>query len=326
MPGSVLITDFGANGAQDMIDLSAISGYSSFADVAATASFPGSDTVLTIAVPNGVLTLTVNSDTPLTSADFGLPADPNGPAEIAAPGVLVNPVDPIEPLDPVSPVAPADQSDTTGLTYTLQGADAHHFNVDQNTGDIGNMDWFTPSYNQIWDISGDRIYEVERIGSDANGEEVSHSFFELETTLDGVVWREVSGEDGDTDSPQSIEEGGTFFLEGPDSYHFVIDPESGEIGNALWFDPSYDQIWDTSGDRIYEFERYALAEDGREISREAFEMETTPDGVVWRSVPMSDDGEMSGAEIMSALALAPAQEKDVPPEPEDSDDDVILPV
>ena len=303
VPGTVLITDFGANGAQDRIDLSAIDGYQSFSDVTAAASVQGSDTVLTLVVPDGVLTVTVRSDDPLSSGDFVLPADPAGPADI---------------------VAPVEQGDASGLTFTLEGADSHHFAVDPLTGDISNMSWFEPSYDQVWDINGDRVYEVDRIASDANGEEVTRTSFELETTSDGVVWREVGREDADAEAYQPIAEGATFFLEGPDAYHFVIDPESGEVSNVSWFDPSYDQIWDTNGDRVYESERYALAEDGTEVSREALEMETTPDGVVWRVVSSSENGEMSGAQIMSALALPPAEEKDLPPEPVESDEEMIL--
>ena len=303
MPGSVLINDFGANGAQDMIDLSAIGGSMQFGDVAAAASFSGANTVLTFDVPNGVLTLTVRSDEPLTSADFGLPADPNGPWEIV----------PREDAD--------DQTDPTGLTYSLEGADRHHFDVNPDTGDINTQSWFNPSHDQVWDVSGDRIYEVERVGSDAQGQEVSRTFFELETTPGGTVWREVEGTDGDAPAEQT----GTFYLEGPDAYHFVIDPQSGEIDNVSWFDPSYDQVWDTSGDRVYEVERFALADDGSEISREALEMETTPGGVVWR-VASSDDTEISPAQIMNALALPPAQEKDIPAEPDDSDAELILPI
>ena len=303
VPGTVLITDFGANGAQDRIDLSAIDGYQSFADVTAAASIQGSDTVLTLVVPDGVLTVTVRSDDPLSSGDFVLPADPAGPADI---------------------VAPVEQGDASGLTFTLEGADSHHFAVDPLTGEISNMSWFEPSYDQVWDINGDRVYEVDRIASDANGEEVTRTSFELETTSDGVVWREVGREDADAEAYQPIAEGATFFLEGPDAYHFVIDPESGEVSNVSWFDPSYDQIWDTNGDRVYESERYALAEDGTEVSREALEMETTPDGVVWRVVSSSENGEMSGAQIMSALALPPAEEKDLPPEPVESDEEMIL--
>jgi len=79
VPGSVLITDFGANGALDMIDLSAIQGYESFDDVAAATSYSGVNTVLTLAVPDGVLTVTVQSDDPLSISDFRLPFDPAGP-------------------------------------------------------------------------------------------------------------------------------------------------------------------------------------------------------------------------------------------------------
>lgn len=332
LPGSVLITDFGANGAQDMIDLSAIGGYESFSDVAGAASFLGADTVLTLAVPNGVLTVTVRSDAPLTSGDFGLAADPNGPTELVATvepeqAELVIP----QEVEPIAPVDPVEEDDPAGLTFSVEGPDSHHFTVDPLTGEIGNMSWFDPSYDQIWDVSGDRVYEVERIASDAEGQEVSRTFFELETTLDGVVWREVSGVDeAANDAADAVDPSGpadagtTYFLEGPDAYHFVIDPDTGEIDNISWFDPSYDQVWDVNGDRIYEAERCAVAKDGTEISREALEMETTPDGVVWRVVSPSQDDELSGAEIMSALALPPAKEEDIPLEPEDSGDEAIL--
>jgi len=395
LPGTVLITDFGANGAQDMIDLSAIDGYGRFADVAAAASFPGADTVLTFAVPDGVLTVTVQSDNPLTSGDFGLPADPNGPAEIVAP---VNPVAPVDPadltftiegadshhftVDPITgdisnmswfdpsydqvwdingdriyevdrigsnaageevsrtsfelettldgpiwrevgnegsdddPIAPTHDE----TTFSLEGPDAYHFVIDPDNGEIGNISWFDPSYDQVWDTNGDRIYEVERVESNANGEEVNRTSFEFETTLDGPVWREVSDEGDNVDPIEPIDDPKTFFLEGPDAYHFVIDPDSGEVGNASWFDPSYDRVWDVNGDRIYESERYALAEDGTEVSRETLEMETTPDGVVWRVTSSSEDNEMSAAQIMRALTLPPTEEKNLPPEPEENDE------
>ena len=430
LPGAVLITDFGANGAQDMIDLSAIDGYENFADVIAAANFSGSETLLTLTVPDGVLTVTVRSDDPLTSGDFGLPPVPSAPPEAIAP-VDIAPVDPVEstditftlegpdsghftvdpatgdignvswfdpsydrvwdtngdriyevdrvgtdangqevsrtffelettpdgvvwrengvedsnfnPVDPVDPVEPVSSADHSGIvdtaqpiedgtTFSLDGPDVHHFVVDSENGEISNASWFNPAYDQIWDVNGDRIYEVERIASDANGQEVSRSFFELETTPDGVVWRAVDEEDRDADPAdavdptQPIDDGTTFFLTGPDAHHFVIDAQSGEVDNISWFDPSYDQIWDANGDRIYESERYAQAEDGTEISREALEMETTPDGVVWRVASSPEDSEMSAAQIMTALALPPADAKDVPRELEESDDEVILAV
>ena len=318
LPGSVLITDFGANGARDLIDLSAIPGYASLTDVDAATSFLGSDTVLTLTVPDGVLTVTVRSDEPLNSGDFQFATAPNAPAETAA------------PADPVAPIAPMDPTEPSGLSYSLEGDDSHHFVVDPATGDISNASWFVPSYDRVWDIDGDRTYEVERVGSDANGQEVSRAFFELETTADGVVWREVVDADI-TGAPtetmattQAVDDGATFFLEGPDAYHFVIDPENGEVGNVWWFDPSYDQVWDVNGDRIYETERFALAEDGTEVSRESLEMETTRDGVVWRVVSATDE-EMSAEQIMSALALPGAQDQDVPAEPIESEEEVILP-
>jgi len=336
LPGAVRITDFGANGAQDGIDLSGIDGYGSFADVAEAASFSGGDTILTFAVPDGVLTVTVQSAAPLTSADFGLPADPNAPAELVAPVEVVadvEPVTPAEPVastDPVTPAEPAVPSEPAGVTYSLEGDDGYHFTVDPASGDIGYVSWFEPSYDQVWDTNGDRTYEVERVGTNAQGEEVSRTFMELETTPDGVEWREVDEGDGEADAAdaadltQDIADGTTFGLDGADAYHFVIDPDTGEIDNVSWFDPSYDRVWDTNGDRIYESERYALDQDGTEISREGLEMETTPDGPVWRSVWFEESGEMSGADIMDALALPPAEDSDLPAEPEDSDDEVIL--
>jgi len=189
-------------------------------------------------------------------------------------------------------------------TYAIDGPDVHHFVVDPESGDISNASWFDPSYEQVWDVNGDRIYEVDRIGLDDAGAEVSRTSLELETTYDGIVWREL-GESARDAAPSDattptgpVADGTSFFLDGPDAYHFVIDPQSGQIGNAAWFEPSYDNVWDTSGDRIYETERVAVAQNGAEIGREALEMETTPDGVVWRVVSSSEDNEIAAAQLM----------------------------
>lgn len=329
LPGSVLITDFGANGAADQIDLSALGGYETFSDVAAVAGFLGTDTVLTFNVPDGVLEVTVRSEAPLSYADFGLPADAAGPTALVPQAAPVEPVAPLAPADPVEPVEPAEQA---GLTYAIEGADSGHFVVDPATGDISNQFWFDPSYNQVWDLNGDRIYEVERVASNAQGEEVSRDFLELETTLDDVVWRDVTDAGNEEDHATAagpgapIEGATTYLLEGPDAYHFIIDPDTGDIGNTSWFEPSFDRVWDVNGDRIYESQRVALDKDGTEISREALEMETTPDGVVWRVVSTSDAEDLSGAEILSVLALPPAEEQDLPFEPEENDEEVLLPL
>ena len=415
-PGSVLITDFGANGAQDIIDLSAIEGYEDFADVAATANTSGADTVLTLTVPDGLLTVTIRSDEPLGSSDFLLPATQSAPAQTVAPTAPVDPagltyaiegadsrlfeVDPAtgyintvswfdpsydrvwdedgdriyeiervawaangqeasrsfhefettpygvvwrevegeedtaEPTDAARPAGPTEADDPLDdvATYAIDGPDVHHFVVDPDSGEISNASWFDPSYEQVWDVNGDRIYEVDRIGLNDAGEEVSRTSLELETTYDGVVWRELGESEQDaapsdaTTPTGPIADGTTFVLEGPDAYHFVIDPQTGEVDNASWFEPSYDNVWDTSGDRIYETERVALAQNGTETSREALEMETTPDGVVWRVVSSSDDDETTAAQIMNALALPPAEDGDVPSEPEEDDDALALSV
>ncbi|MEQ6203462.1 calcium-binding protein [Sulfitobacter sp. HNIBRBA2951] len=397
VPGTVLITDFGANGAEDMIDLSAIEGYSSFDDVAAATSTFGADTVLTLNVPDGVLTVTVRSDNPLTSSDFRLPADQTDPAdEPEAPtGVTyalagadsghftVDPVtgdiDTIYWFDPsydrvwdsnadriyeverigwdangqevshsyhelettpdgvvwrendraadepdeTAPPADEDNPATDVATYSLEGADAYHFVIAPDSGEISNVSWFDPSYDRVWDSNGDRIYEVERVGWDADGQEISRTSLEMETTPDGPVWRGL-GSGTEEAAPDEAIAPSSFLLDGPDAYHFVIDPDSGDIANASWFDPSYDRVWDTNGDRIYETDRVALSEDGTEIGREALEMETTPDGIVWRSLAPSQGDDITAAQIMNALALPAAQDEDVPPEPEDDAAELIF--
>ena len=414
-PGSVLITDFGANGAQDIIDLSAFDGYENFADVAAIASTSGADTVLTFTVPDGLLTVTVRSDDPLNSSDFVLPATQSAaPAQAVAPAAPIDPagltyaiegadsrlfdVDPatgyintvswfdpsydrvwdedgdriyeIERVawdangqevsrsfhelettpygvvwrevegeedtagstDAARSAAPSGDDDPLGevATYAIDGPDVHHFVIDPDSGDISNASWFDPSYEQVWDVNGDRIYEVDRIGLNDAGEEVSRTSLELETTNDGVVWRDLGGNERDAASSDAttptgpIADGTTFYLAGADAYHFVIDPQSGQVGNASWFEPAYDQVWDTNGDRVYEAERVAVAQNGTELSREALEMETTTDGVVWRIAAPSDEDEIAAAQIMNALALPPAEESDLPPEPEDSNEDAVF--
>ena len=83
-----------------------------------------------------------------------------------------------DPIDPVD-----------GVTYSLGGPDAGHFVVDVATGAISYIDWFTPSYDQVWDVNGDHIYEVSIIGTNADGTQDSRDNLELVVTETDVFWQ-----------------------------------------------------------------------------------------------------------------------------------------
>jgi Ca2+-binding RTX toxin-like protein len=176
--------------------------------------------------------------------------------------------------------------------YTLEGPDAGYFVVDQGTGELGYIDWFTPNADQVWDSNGDLIYEVSVVQTDTDGTELSRENLELVVTEDGAVWQEGSGDGGDDGDGDGGDEGdGTVYtLEGPDLGYFVADQNTGDISYIDWFTPNADQVWDANGDLIYEVTLVHTDADGAEISRDDLELVVTEDGAVWQDAG-GDDGE-----------------------------------
>ncbi|WP_299030287.1 calcium-binding protein [uncultured Sulfitobacter sp.] len=194
LSGSVRITDFGANGAADLIDLSEIPGYENAAAVSDVMTIQGGVTTLDLDVTDGRLVVTIVSDSPLTAADLGLTGVLEGT-------VIADTVDGGTGDDTLDGGTGDDTGGETAANdrYVLDGPDAGHFVVDPDTGAISNMDWFTPSYTQVWDVNGDHVYEVSVIEQDSSGAEIGRSDLELVVTPTGAQWR-TSAEDDTLDS------------------------------------------------------------------------------------------------------------------------------
>lgn len=169
--------------------------------------------------------------------------------------------------------------------YVLEGPDAQLFLVDSESGVVSPQDWFTPSFDDPWDIDENHIYEVSVVGLGADGTEVSRSDLEMVVSAEGVVWQDAEN--------APVTGGGTvasYDLVGPDAQLFVVDATTGEISNQDWFTPSFDDPWDSDEDHVYQVSRLGLAEDGSEVSRTELEMVVTADSASWREVGGGDTG------------------------------------
>ncbi|GLO69397.1 hypothetical protein MACH17_09140 [Phaeobacter inhibens] len=162
-----------------------------------------------------------------------------------------------------------------GIVYSIAGPDDGYFVVDQETGDLSYIDWFTPNVEEVWDANGDLTYEVSVIGTDADGAEVSREDLELVVTEDGAVWQDANGGGGNGDEA-------VYTLEGPDTGYFVVDQETGDLSYIDWFTPNVEEVWDANGDLTYEVSVVQTDADGTEVSREDLELVVTEDGAVWQ--------------------------------------------
>lgn len=85
--------------------------------------------------------------------------------------------------------------DTAGGTvYALTGDDAAIFDVDAETGDVSYKSWFAPSFDDVWDMNRDHIYDVSVIGSDDAGDEVSRTDWQLLVSETEALRRGAAGQ------------------------------------------------------------------------------------------------------------------------------------
>ncbi len=300
VPGTLHILDFGANGAADLIDLSQLSGYQTAEAVSAVTTTGQGTTTMSFAVTGGTLVVTVLSDAPLVASDLGLSGVLEG-----APGddTVVDGGGDDTVDDGNSDGDSGNDGSGTGSTFVLDGPDAGHFVVDPATGAISNMDWFTPSYDVVWDVNGDHIYEVSVVELDANGAETARGSLELVVTPEGAEWR-TAGEDssgGDDDDGSDDGEdpddstgdgtGGTVYtLTGEDASIFDVDAGTGEVSYKAWFTPSYEEVWDLDRDHIYEVSVLGSDDTGAEVSRSDLELVVSETDAVWRdALPEGDE-------------------------------------
>ncbi len=325
VPGSLLITDFCANGAADLIDLSALAGYDTVDAVSENMTFGPFQSTLNLDVTGGTLVITIQHETPLTAADLGLVGTltgtdtGEGPAEFGGDDDDDetgggDPVDPDPDTDPDSDPDTGGGTGGDGTVYTLVGADAGVFVVDATTGDLSYQNWFTPNYDDVWDMDRDHIYEVSVVGTDANGAEVSQRHLELVVSETGdAVWQDAvtpddpdgEGGDGDTDGGGPGDEtyagenaeGVSYSLTGDDASIFVIDAETGDVSYQNWFTPNYDEVWDMDRDHVYEVSVVGTDANGDEVSRQAIELVVSETGdAVWQDAVTPDDPDGEGGD------------------------------
>ncbi|MEP5730538.1 MAG: calcium-binding protein [Sulfitobacter sp.] len=311
VPGTLLITDFNANGAADLIDLSMLEGYDSASSVSEVMTFGPFQSTLTLNVTGGELVLTVLSETPLQAADLGLAGVLEGTETGEGPTQLG------EDTGPDGAGEDNDQ-DSDPDTYVLEGPDAGYFLIDPDTGELSNIDWFSPSYDQVWDANGDRVYEVSILERDADGAEVDRDDLELVVTETGAHWRDAqsgelvgeetldggAGEDtldgGTEDDPdEGSDTGGgedtnnnggiTYSISGADAAIFVVDPDTGDVDYQSWFTPSYDEVWDMDRDHIYEVSVLGTDTNGDEVSRSDLQLVVSETDATWRDAVEDED-------------------------------------
>ncbi|OED46133.1 hypothetical protein AB838_21080 [Rhodobacteraceae bacterium (ex Bugula neritina AB1)] len=305
VPGTVLITDFGANGAADQIDLTAIAGYETAESVSAQMTYGPYQSTLNLDVTGGTLVVVIQHETPLSAADLGLSGTLTGTDTGEGPEVFGGGED---------PSGGGDASDDTSLdTFVLEGPDAGYFIIDPDNGTLSNIEWFTPQYSQVWDANGDHTYEVSVVERDAAGAEIDRSNLNLVVTQTDVSWRDAetgdligeetltggAGDDtvGGTDGGDGISDGGDatlYTLSGADADLFVVDPATGDVAYQSWFTPNYYQVWDEDRDHVYEVSVVGTDANGVEVSQQHLELVVSETDAVWRDAVSGEDPDGSG--------------------------------
>jgi hypothetical protein len=350
VPGTLLITDFGANGADDLIDLSAIAGYGTADAVSDVMTFGPYQSTLTLEVTGGTLVVTVQHETPLSAQDLGLSGALEG----------------TDTCEGATEFGGSDESsgdegpvDTSPDAFVLEGPDAGYFIVDGDTGEIGYIDWFDPKYSEVWDANGDRTYDVSLVERDDDGDEIWRSDLALMVTQTGVSWHDAAtgtliGEetvtagtddetldgtqgdddlggdgdgDGDGDSDDDGDGGGdtggtgsVFTLTGADASIFTVDADTGEVAYQDWFTPDYEEVWDMDRDHIYEVSVIGSDADGAQVSQQDLQLVVSETDAIWQQAGDASlegvDGESSDQDevfadpeaLMAALSLDGAED------------------
>lgn len=327
VPGHLQITDFGANGAADLIDLSQLAGYDTADAVSAVMTIQQGATTLNLDVTGGTLVVTILSQDPLVAEDMGLSGTLSATIIEDTPNDGTDSGGNHSGGDDAVDDGTVEDGPDTGL-FRLEGPDAGHFIVDPYTGAISNMDWFTPSYDQVWDTNGDHIYEVSVLGSDASGAEISRSDLELVVTRSGALWREAGADDtpdggpddnlhpegeGTDPAEDGPEDGGTdsgpqFSLEGADASIFDVDQDTGDVSYKQWFTPAFDEVWDMDRDHVYEVSVIGSDASGTQVSRSDLELVVSETDAVWRTA--TPDSDEAPAESVPEDATAGLQSVD----------------
>ena len=296
VPGNLLITDFGANGAADLIDLSQLQSYDTAEAVSSLMTFGPYQTTLNLDVTGGTLVVTIQHAEPLTAQDLGLSGELTGTETGEG------------PADFEGGESGGGTDDTAVDNYVLEGPDADYFVVDGETGAIGNVDWFTPQYSQVWDANANRTYEVSVVERDDAGAEIDRSNLELVVTQTGASWFDADsgamigeetmagGGGGGDDTVDGGDGGGdaggdgtVYTLAGADAAVFVVDPSTGDVSYQNWFTPNYDEVWDQDRDHTYEVSVIGTDINGDEVSTQHLELVVSETNAVWQDAVEGED-------------------------------------
>ena len=146
------------------------------------------------------------------------------------------------------------------MTYSLSGADADDFSINETSGEINFNP--APDFENPTDANGDNVYEVNLSVSDGNGNTATqeltfnvtddtdeapvitstNSSTEVEeNTASTIYTATASDDDGDAL---------TYSLSGTDADDFTIDEDSGEISFSPT--PDFENPTDANGDNVYE--------------------------------------------------------------------------
>ncbi|HEX8380382.1 MAG TPA: cadherin domain-containing protein [Allosphingosinicella sp.] len=186
----------------------------------------------------------------------------------------------------VAKVAATD-GDGDPLSYAIAGgADAAHFIIDPETGDLsvrGSLDYEAPA-----DADGDNVYEVTVRASDGRlfddrqmSITVADVYDDVEIVSYGgagsvslAVQESGSFQVADVDASMSSMSGVTFAIAGgADASLFTIDPADGELSFNYPFMPDFEAPGDADGDNVYDV--VVVARMGTSSDSQAFAITVT---------------------------------------------------
>jgi len=144
---------------------------------------------------DGVLTpVSAASPDPVSPPADTPPADT--PAEDPPEEPSADPEGEAPETPPDNPTPPGDvPSGAPVAYYGLSGPDSQLFQIDPDSGQIALRDWFDPPEGDAWDRNEDFLYEIARIGFDANGTELTRLELRYETLPNGSLALQPTAED-----------------------------------------------------------------------------------------------------------------------------------
>ena len=162
------------------------------------------------------------------------------------------------------------------IAYTISGADASHFSLDNSSGALAFAQ--APSLDSPQDADGDNFYQLSITATDlnANSTDLALSVNVVDDTGSAPTFDQASVSiDVDentistiyTAQASDVDPGDilTYSISGTDSSHFTIDPSSGEL--SFTSAPDYENPSDSGADNTYELAITATDSIGKQASQ-----------------------------------------------------------